>query len=91
MPASNAIASGQATVITTANGTLIVPARSDRKRVTLTMIGAVDTFVGPSGLTASTGALLLGTKGTQMVLETAAAIYGINASTAVVGYVEEFA
>jgi hypothetical protein len=87
----NNIATNQATVITTVGGTLIVGPRPDRKRLTLIMAGAVDTFIGPQGVTAANGALLLGTKGSQLVLETTAAVYGINASTAVVSYIEEFA
>jgi ethanolamine utilization protein EutQ (cupin superfamily) len=86
---SNAFATGQATVLTSA--LQIAPARADRKRLTLVMAGAVDVFIGGSAVTAGNGALLTGVKGSTLVLETTSAVFGISASSAVVSYIEEFA
>lgn len=90
--ASNAIATGQATVAATAGGTLIAPARGDRKRLTIINGSTTDVFLGNSGVTTATGALLSGTKGQQIVLETCSAVYGIiGTGTEAVSYIEEFA
>jgi hypothetical protein len=89
VPSQN-VACSQATV--TSSASLIVGSRTDRKRVTLVMHGTVDTFIGNStGVTVNNGALLAGVKGQTLTFETAAAIYGINGSTVVVGVIEEFA
>lgn len=93
MPAvpSNGIATGQTAM--TAAAVQIVNARSDRKRVTLVMGGATpaDTFIGGPGVAAGTGVLLAGVKGTTLVLETTAAIFGNGAATATISFIEEFA
>lgn len=87
---SQSIATGQATM--TGAAVQIVPARADRKRVTLVMGGTVaDTFIGNSGVAAGTGILLAGVKGQTLVFETAAAIFGNGTAAAVVSFCEEFA
>ena len=72
---------------------MIVNARSDRKRVILILGGTpANVFIGNSlGVTAGNGALLNGVAGQTLMLETAAAIYGIGAAAAVVSYIEEYA
>jgi hypothetical protein len=47
------------------------------------MHGAVDIFVGPSGVTTANGTLLLGTKGSAITIEGGAAIFGISSAGAV--------
>ena len=93
MPAvpSNAIATGQVTM--TGAAVLIANARADRKRITLIMAGtpAPTGIGGTTAVTTANGAVLAGVAGAQLVLETAAAIYGNGAAAAVVSYIEEFA
>lgn len=87
---SNNILTGQVSVAATAGGTLIAPARADRKRLTIINGATADVFIGPSGLTISTGALLAGVKGQNIVLETNAAVYGIvGTGTETVSFIEE--
>lgn len=83
------IASGQVSVASTA--TLVVAARTDRRSVIVTMLGNTDVFLGPSGVTTSTGGLLLGAKGTSVLIEGGAALYGIVTSTSQsVSFLESF-
>lgn len=88
--ASSTLATGQVSVTATAGGTLIAAARTGRISITITMLGAVDAFLGNTGLTSATGTLLLGTKGSSITLGTSAAIYGIAASAVSVSYVETY-
>lgn len=85
---SAAIATSQVTVGTTA--TQIVPARSGRMAVTITMVGAGDVFVGPTGVTVANGALLLGTKGSSITIHTQGAVFGIGAVAQAVSVLETF-
>lgn len=79
--------SAQVTVAATA--TELAPARAGRIACILTMIGDADAFIGPAGVTTSTGALLRGTAGTQMTIPGSDALYGVVASsTEVVGVLE---
>jgi hypothetical protein len=75
---SGNFAPAQATVSTTA--TQIVAARSGRNAVTIINGGTVDVFIGGSGVTTTTGALLAGTKGASLTIPTGAAVYGIVAT-----------
>ena len=85
------IATGQVSVATTAGGTLICAARATRRSITIVNLGTTDVYIGASGLTTSTGLLLLGAKGAAITLETAAEIYGIVGSgTQSVSYIEEY-
>lgn len=73
-----------------ASATLIVTANASRKRVTIVQHGTTDVYLGGSGVTTSTGALLAGTKGNQLIFRGDDAIYGIVASgTQTVSYTEE--
>ena len=67
------IAASQTAPGTTA--TIAVAARAGRLSVTLTNLGTVDTFCGPTGVTTTTGTLLVGTKGASITIPTAAAVY----------------
>lgn len=83
------IAAGQITVAATA--TSIVAARAGRSKVTIVNSGAVDVFLGPAGVTITTGILLNGVKGSSVELNTSAAIFGIAASgTQVVSFIETY-
>lgn len=70
--------------------TQIVPARSGRLAVTITMVGAGDIFVGVTGVTAANGALLLGVKGSSITIPTQAAVFGIGAVAQQVSVLETF-
>lgn len=85
---SASIATSQVAVGTSA--TQIVAARSGRLAVTITMLGAGDIFVGPSGVAVGTGTLLLGTKGSSVTLPTQAAVFGIGAAGQSVSVLETF-
>lgn len=86
--ASN-LATGQATATTSAS--ILVPARSGRISVTVENLGTTDTFLGAAGVTAATGMLLVGTKGSAVTIYTQAAIYGIVATgTQAVSFLETF-
>jgi len=81
------VASGSVTATTAAG--LIVAARAGRSSVMIVNEGATDVRLGPSGVTAATGALLAGGKGNSVSIEGAAAVYGIVAAgTQVVSYLE---
>lgn len=85
---SAAIATSQVTVGT--SSTQIVPARSGRMAVTITMVGAGDVFVGVTGVTVANGALLLGTKGSSITIPTQGAVFGIGAVAQAVSVLETF-
>jgi hypothetical protein len=85
---SGTIATGQVTIGTTA--TLLVAARPGRKRITYSVTSATQCSYGNSGVTLATGFPLQGVAGATQTLDTAAAIYGVCAASATVGYVEQF-
>jgi len=83
------LAAGQFTVSTTAG--IAVPARAGRSAVTITNLGTTDVFIGPSGVTATTGHLLPGIKGASITVPTSAAIYAIIAAgSQAVSYLDTF-
>jgi hypothetical protein len=85
------IATGQVAVDTTAGGTVIAAARATRRRIVIVNHGTTDVYIGVSGLTTSTGMLLIGIAGASVHLETAAAVYGIVGSgNQTVSFVEEY-
>jgi len=86
---SNGIASGQGNTATVTSAVLI-PARGDRKRVTVINGAAVVVALGPSGVTLANGALLAANIGQALVFETTAAIYAIAGSATPVSWMEEF-
>lgn len=83
-----AIATSQVSVGTSA--TQIVPARSGRVAVTITMVGAADVWVGATGVTVSNGALLLGTKGSSITIPTQSAVFGIAGTAQTVSVLETY-
>lgn len=92
MAQANAIATGQVTM--TGAAVQIVPARADRKKVTLVMTPAgtpAVTAIGGPGVAAATGVTLAGVAGQTLTFETSAAIFGFGAATATISYLEEFA
>jgi hypothetical protein len=80
MTAAGGITTSQATVDTTSGGVQIVAARPGRHKLTLVNLGTVDVWIGQKGLTSSTGALLVGTKGATLEVDTQDAVYGIVGS-----------
>lgn len=87
--AANA-ATGQVSVTTTA--TLVAASRATRRSVKVTNTGTTDVYVGyTSGVTTSTGDLLVGIKGAFISVPTTSAVYAIVASGSVsVSYVEVY-
>lgn len=86
---SGTLATNQATVTTSA--TQIIAARTGRSRVTITNLGTTDVFIGPTGVTATTGQILVGTKGASITLNTSAAIFAIvGTGTQAVSFIEEY-
>lgn len=86
---SASVAGSQATVGTSA--TSVVAARATRNTVTIVNGGTTDVFLGPSGVTTTTGILLTGTKGASITIPTTAQIFGIvGAGTQVVSVLETF-
>ena len=85
---SASIATSQVSVGTSA--TQIVPARSGRLAVTITMVGAGDVFLGATGVTVANGSLLLGTKGSSVTIPTQGAVFGIGAVAQTVSVLETF-
>lgn len=86
--ASN-FATGQVALASTA--TQIVSSRSTRRSITIVNLSTTDMYIGNSGVTTSTGQLLLGVKGTAITLEVVGAVYGIVATgTPSVSFEEEY-
>lgn len=76
-------------VSVTTSATQLAAARTDRRKVKLVMHGAADVFIGPTDqVTTATGVLLVGTKGTQMEIETTAAIWAVAGGTVAVGVID---
>jgi hypothetical protein len=75
-------ATGQVSVASTA--TAIVAARATRRSIKITNLGTNAVYIGfTSGVTITTGDMLLGTTGTFVSIPTNQAIWGITASTSV--------
>lgn len=84
------IRTGQVSVDNTSGGVLIAAARSGRGSITIINGGTTDVFIGDSGLTIGTGALLVGVKGASITISSQAAIYGIAGSAQTVSYLEAY-
>lgn len=83
------IVSSQATVAATE--TLICANRTYRKTITIINEGTTDVRIGGKGVTTGTGALLTGTKGAGITIETGAPIYGIvESGTQAVSVIETY-
>lgn len=80
------ILTGQVSVGTTA--TLIAAARSGRQRIGVTVTSAVQCAFGPAGVTLTTGWPLAAVAYAADNWDTTAALYGVCASTATVGFRE---
>lgn len=82
-----AIKTGKVTVATTV--TLIAAARTGRKQLIIVNEGTTDVRIGNKAITSTTGVLLNGAKGAQLVLETGSDVYGIvGAGTQAVSFIE---
>lgn len=80
---------GQVALASTA--TQIVSSRSTRRSITIINLSTTDMYIGGSGVTTSTGQLLLGVKGAAITMEVVGAIYGIVATgTPSVSFEEEY-
>jgi len=83
-------ATGQVALASTA--TQIVASRATRRSVTIVNLSTTDMYIGASGVTTSTGQLLLGVKGAAITMEVVGAVYGIVATgTPSVSFEEEYA
>lgn len=84
------IATGQQALTTSA--AQVVAPRATRRSVTIVNLSSIDVYIGNTGVTDTTGQLLLGTKGTALTLETTTAVYAVAATgTPSVSYLEEYA
>jgi hypothetical protein len=83
------IATGQVSV-TSSGTTLIAAERAGRGRITVIQHGTTPVYVGLTGVTTTTGALLAGVAGATLTFDTEAAIYGASGGTQTVSFVEEF-
>ena len=82
------IATGQVTIATTA--TLVAAARAGRQRIGVTVTPAIQCAFGPAGVTLATGWPLAAVAYATDNWDTAAALYGVCASSATVAYRELF-
>ena len=85
---SSALATGQVTVDNTTP--VIKVANTSRKSIMLRNIGATDAYIGPTGVTTSTGFLIKATESITLD-RTTAAVYGVTvgAGTTTFAYLEE--
>lgn len=85
---SGGLATAQAAVTTTASQ--IVAARAGRGSVKITNLGTTDIYLGATGVSTTTGDLLVGTKGASITIPTNAAIFAIGAAAGSVSILEVF-
>lgn len=86
---AGSIATNQATANTTSSQ--LCAARTSRRAVTLENLGTTPVYYGALGVTSTTGALLPGATGSNVTLNTSAAIYGVTITgTQAVACVETF-
>lgn len=87
--AGASIANGQVSVTT--SSTQVVAARATRKAVRITNLGTTDVFIGVTGVTTTTGDLLVGTKGASVTIFTSAAVFAVvGTGTQSVSFMEEY-
>lgn len=80
-----------AQVSLTATAVQVAAARANRLAITVTVAGtAVDTFCGATGVTITTGDLIVGTKGASKTYSTGAAIFCVTGTTGTVSVAETF-
>lgn len=91
-PGSATIATGQLTTSSTAQlvGTTR-PATGPgmRRRLTVVNTAATAVYLGPAGVTVSTGVLLAGVVGATLTLHTNADVYAVSGGTPVITFAEE--
>ena len=80
------ILSGQVAVGT--SSTLVVAARAARKSVTLTPTSSVVYYVGPTGVSTTTGVYVAA--GASITISTTAAVYAVGAAGFTLSYVETY-
>lgn len=85
---SGTIATTQVAVTTTA--AQIVAARAGRGSVKIQNLGTTDIYLGNTGVTTTTGDLLVGTKGASVTIPTTAAIFAIGAAAGSVSVLEVY-
>lgn len=86
---AGSIATAQVSVTT--GNVSVVAARAGRASVTIINLGTVDVWLGATGVTTSTGILLLGVKGASVTIPTSAAVFGTTGSgTQTVAVLESF-
>jgi len=86
---SSTITTGQVTVDTTVGGIVIKASNASRRSIIIRNQGTVDMYIGPSGVTSTSGLLIKAGESITLDRNTAA-IYGIVASTSTTaGYLEE--
>lgn len=84
------LAHGQ--VALSSSATQVVSTRATRRAVTIVNLSTTDIYVGNTGVTTSTGQLLLGSKGAAITIETVTAVFAIvTTGTPSVSYLEEYA
>lgn len=82
----NSIATGQVAVGTSA--TQIAPARAGRQKITLSPTSATVYYVGPAGVTATSGVYVAA--GGTITLDTTAAIFAVGAAALTVSFIEYY-
>jgi hypothetical protein len=86
---TGSIATAQVTVTT--GNVSVVAARAGRASVTIINLGTVDVWLGVTGVSTSTGILLLGVKGSAVTIPTSAAVFGtVGSGTQAVAVLESF-
>lgn len=85
------LATNQVSVAATAGGTVIAALRAGRNAITIINGGSTAVYIGVSGVSTTTGALLPGVAGAALTIPTTAAVYGITASgTQTVSFLETY-
>lgn len=87
---SGGFATAQVSIDTTSGGVVVAAARPGRKSVKVINHGTTACYLGHSGLTTGTGALLPGVLGVQVEIETDDVVYGISGGTQVVSVIEVY-
>ena len=86
------VATGQVTAPATAGGILIKDVNNNRRSITIINHGTTAVYVGPLGVTALTGAFLVGIAGACLPpIMSTAALYAITGGgTQTISFIEEY-
>ncbi len=88
---NSTLVTGVVNIDTTIGGVLIAVNRGGRADITVVNEGTTDVRLGPQGVTAATGLLLVGIKGAAVTISTGAALYGIVATgSQAVSFAEDY-